>query len=658
MVNTLEQPFTDFNELYLHATAVQERMASIFAEIRAEFDCVLDIPAAPKSRERALQKVREDYGGKAEHLVDLSRISIVVAREKDVPLVYARLAKMFEVARVKDRFTALGQPLRNGYRDYLVNVAIPVVRENGVEVGFIAEVQVHWKPLYQAKNGIGHLTYEHVREVTGRIKEQARPGTPDEITWLQWLLRAETAHFSNAARPPRTPREKALRNLEDRATVDVIGTVAMGSTVTDSFRFNMESHLRGEFTKPGQALAATHEKSCRDIASLLAAYTSGLGEVDDARPSFARARIEQSLGINPELSLVHRQAALQTLAGHYQSTIGMTTQASETPLKAPAPSNKTATPTASIDLKDPERAADHRVANGRLEYDVSWVPATIARRIRAMVIDPSTSVTRLELGHGLSITDSGRKISLFGSFGRAFAKQLAEGIARLRWGNAQISGSKQFRAFFEREIQAAFARRESDKRQQRFFKAAQRNPQASAMIRMASYVAKLEDQIACLTVPRPVAIQAVAPGLAAAIRRNQQMTTEVALARDVHASAGWLRRAFSANWKSRAALLDTRLAALQGTAQTLYGRHAAAVSHVNDNSALNRRDRGRLEISKQKADLARMVIDAIRIGDPTTISAVISGRLAESLAAGTVCMKAIQANQDISPSPVTYQRAF
>ena len=133
--------------------------------------------APPKGVARAEEKVKADYGGDWSKVGDLVRASVAVDSVKDVRAVIDRLkARGAVIARTpKDR---MSQPTATGYRDLLLNVRYPS--------GHVGELQIHLKPMLQAKGGEGHKLYEAIRTIEAQSKGRAM--TPQE----QGLVSAAT----------------------------------------------------------------------------------------------------------------------------------------------------------------------------------------------------------------------------------------------------------------------------------------------------------------------------------------------------------------------------------------------------------------------------------------------------------------------------------
>ena len=111
-------------------------------------------------------------------IVDYARSSVVYDNWEDVYRGFQELSERGEIVRVKDRFR---NPAPGGYRDILVNVR--------TSNGHIAEIQLHYRPLLDAKNGPGHPLYEQTRDILRRADAENRSLTVAEQTEVDRLTR-------------------------------------------------------------------------------------------------------------------------------------------------------------------------------------------------------------------------------------------------------------------------------------------------------------------------------------------------------------------------------------------------------------------------------------------------------------------------------------
>jgi SPP1 gp7 family putative phage head morphogenesis protein len=131
----------------------------------------LIVCAPVKTRERAKEKVEDDYDGDWAKLLDMVRCSVAFDTMPDLEgaiellrangAVYARFPK--------NRFR---EPDASGYRDYMVNYRLPS--------GMVVEVQYHVKPMLMARER-QHLMYGVIRAIKSSMQEEGREDmTPAE----------------------------------------------------------------------------------------------------------------------------------------------------------------------------------------------------------------------------------------------------------------------------------------------------------------------------------------------------------------------------------------------------------------------------------------------------------------------------------------------
>ena len=186
---SVSQPVKDMDGLYKSAEEAQEKMLDwldkgegVDKEIGARHyteypsDEELSKPGpvlltAPlKGKKRAQEKVDTDYDGDWSQLTDIVRATIAVDHVDEIDKTMGVLRKSgMKIARKpKDRFA---EPTEAGYRDILMNVSFPN--------GHIGELQVHVKPMLQAKDK-AHKLYEQARNIPTKAKEEGRDTMTDE----------------------------------------------------------------------------------------------------------------------------------------------------------------------------------------------------------------------------------------------------------------------------------------------------------------------------------------------------------------------------------------------------------------------------------------------------------------------------------------------
>lgn len=154
------QASDDLDELYRSAAKAKPELDNITDEVAQATGGASKIPDGLKGRERALEKITDDYGGDAAHVVDLTRSSIYYDSVDDMYRGFDALSERVDIVRVKDR---VANPTSDGYRDMLVNVR--------TSDGHVGEIQVHLKPIIEAK-GKAHGLYEEAEVLRRRLSNQ------------------------------------------------------------------------------------------------------------------------------------------------------------------------------------------------------------------------------------------------------------------------------------------------------------------------------------------------------------------------------------------------------------------------------------------------------------------------------------------------------
>lgn len=124
--------------------------------------------APVKTQQRAEEKVEAEYDGDWTRLLDMVRGAVAVDTMEQIQGAIGTLNGLgAKYARMpKDRFR---EPLKNGYRDYLVNYRLPG--------GMVCEVQFHLKPMLIARER-AKMSYDVARAIKASMEEEGR----DEMT--------------------------------------------------------------------------------------------------------------------------------------------------------------------------------------------------------------------------------------------------------------------------------------------------------------------------------------------------------------------------------------------------------------------------------------------------------------------------------------------
>lgn len=151
-----------------------------------------------KSGQRIIEKAVIEEQGDLGVIRDVVRGIVAVDSVKDVDATASAIRSSFDIVREKNRFA---DPLDTGYRDMLFNVRM--------SNGLVGELQLHVKPLLQAKEHGGHQLYERLRTLvaTTAAAAQERVHLLEQSRLLYataWLTAGGlVAHHKDSATTPR-----------------------------------------------------------------------------------------------------------------------------------------------------------------------------------------------------------------------------------------------------------------------------------------------------------------------------------------------------------------------------------------------------------------------------------------------------------------------
>lgn len=144
--------------------------------------------APVKGEKRAGQKVAADYDGDWSRIRDLARATVAVDTADDLKnvLTHLRASGVKFARKPKDK---MNEPTEDGYRDLNLNVRMPN--------GMIAELQLHLKPILEAKRHT-HPYYVKKAEVLNRVKLEKRALTPEETAFVDDMTKKQKDIFDVA----------------------------------------------------------------------------------------------------------------------------------------------------------------------------------------------------------------------------------------------------------------------------------------------------------------------------------------------------------------------------------------------------------------------------------------------------------------------------
>ncbi|MGZ9897451.1 RelA/SpoT domain-containing protein [Shewanella gaetbuli] len=199
-----KQTSDNLDELIQLAHLAQQELATILDNISIQQNIEATLPA-PKSPQRAAQKVMNKFDGDASRITDLARGSLVADNVADLMASYQKLTETTEIIQVKNRFA---NPKASGYRDLNVLVKLP-------QSQMIVEVQLHLHSIAEIKSGVDHANYEQIQQIEATAYAARRPLNDIEMqqitrirqqshkqyhkAWLAYKRQAITASFHQAA---------------------------------------------------------------------------------------------------------------------------------------------------------------------------------------------------------------------------------------------------------------------------------------------------------------------------------------------------------------------------------------------------------------------------------------------------------------------------
>lgn len=159
----IQQPFSQFDELYQHAEIAQHEMISLLSKTQKITETQIILPGL-KGKLRAQEKIESELGGQADKLTDIVRASIVADSIPDLVKAYDEITQHSTLLEVNNRFAT---PAKSGYRDLKLLVRLP-------ESKHIAEIQLHLSAIAEVKSGPEHKIYEEVQGIERLAQQQNR----------------------------------------------------------------------------------------------------------------------------------------------------------------------------------------------------------------------------------------------------------------------------------------------------------------------------------------------------------------------------------------------------------------------------------------------------------------------------------------------------
>lgn len=189
----LVQPSGNLDELYRLAEEGRAEFKQFMEQAKEALGAktLLSRPVL-KSKERILEKMKEDGAQDASQIYDIDGHTLIFDDLGGV----ARGLKYFmgqgAAIRIKNNY-ANASPA--GYRDININIKLPN--------GMISEIQINTEAMMEAKEGVGHVFYEVMREALGALPPPPPPPGYAEV------LEAQKAFYNFAWEVSQGQREEA-----------------------------------------------------------------------------------------------------------------------------------------------------------------------------------------------------------------------------------------------------------------------------------------------------------------------------------------------------------------------------------------------------------------------------------------------------------------
>lgn len=166
----VRQKTSNLDRLYADGAVAQQQLHATLTDVAAAVGGDVDIPDGLKDRAKAERNIAKRYQGDPSGLTDISRGSIVVDTPGQMRRAHEELARRANVVSFEDRVA--NPQSGSGYRDL----------QYGVEAanGHVSEVQIHIRPLWQAKNDRGHAIYTEIGNMYDRAEAAGRTELFDE----------------------------------------------------------------------------------------------------------------------------------------------------------------------------------------------------------------------------------------------------------------------------------------------------------------------------------------------------------------------------------------------------------------------------------------------------------------------------------------------
>ncbi len=171
----LVQPSGDLDELYKLAEEARAGFRQFMEKAKSDLGAkaLLSRPVL-KSKERILEKMKEDGVTDASQIYDIDGHTLVFDGLDGVAKGLKYFMAQGAAIRIKNNYA---NPSPAGYRDVNVNIKLPN--------GMISEIQINTEAMMEAKEGVGHIFYEVMREALGALPPPPPPAPYADILEAQ-----------------------------------------------------------------------------------------------------------------------------------------------------------------------------------------------------------------------------------------------------------------------------------------------------------------------------------------------------------------------------------------------------------------------------------------------------------------------------------------
>lgn len=187
----LVQPSGNLDDLYKLAEEARPGFKQFMEQAAKELGAkkLLSRPEL-KRKERIQEKMKEDGAKDASQIYDIDGHTLVFDNLEGVAKALRYFMSQGGSVRIKNNYA---KPSPAGYRDININFKLPN--------GMISEVQINTDAMMEAKDGVGHVFYEVMREALGAVPPPPPPPPYEEVLTAQKAFYTHAWDASRGQRP-------------------------------------------------------------------------------------------------------------------------------------------------------------------------------------------------------------------------------------------------------------------------------------------------------------------------------------------------------------------------------------------------------------------------------------------------------------------------